>query len=233
MSSGQYKIRRRELKSHDGPTVSGRAEFGLRAPSSAHLSEIRGSLMRKAGVLAFTGAGGGLIHSLASALDGDGVLKDLPDLASVAFPVRSCDWVLATMRHRTSRPVGLTFAELPEELRAWWQQDNPKVEKIWGGEHNAPQILAFVVPHKGDLPDFTPVALCCDSLLGNAGVLAFAGPGGGLKCLQEEGTHFSQHSRCDSDSPQCEERWSLCLQAKGPHKQRSRCAPDSPSCEER
>ena len=72
-----------------------------------------------------------------------------------------------------------------------------------------------------------------DSLLGNAGVLAFAGPGGGLKCLQEEGTHFSQHSRCDSDSPQCEKRWSLCLQAKGPHKQRSRCASDSPSCEER
>ena len=99
-----------------------------------------------------------------------------------------------------SRPVGLTFAELPEQLQAWWKEDNPEIEKIWGGEHNAPQILAFVVLHKDGLPDFTPVALCCDSLLGNAGVLAFAGPGGGLKCLQEEGTR-KQHGRCGSVSP--------------------------------
>ena len=161
MSSGQYKIRRRLLSSHDGPAVSGRAKYGLRAPSKAHLSEIRGSLMHKASVFAFAGPGGGLIHSLASALDGDGDLKVLPDLASVDFPARSCDWVLATMRHRTSRPVGLTFAELPEELQTWWKEDYPEIEKIWGGEHNAPQVLAFTVPEKGALPDFTPLALYC------------------------------------------------------------------------
>ena len=49
MSSGQYKIRRRLPSGHDGPTVSDREKLGLRAPSSAHLSEIRGSPMSKAG----------------------------------------------------------------------------------------------------------------------------------------------------------------------------------------